>query len=250
MRALGIVDLNDTVFYCAFFTPEGQRFSEADIGLILDELDIDTLGLHGTMAYFSVTRTFLSEHKNGQDQYRLLGNARREFEQRNPSLATDPEPELKEVSTELQEMAGDVSDDLESTFLDEALTCLKAQAYRAAIVMGWKLAYYHVRSWIIAEHLQAFNAELTKRYRNKTKLYDPVSCHDDFPDGEHFVLSVCRDCKILDKKRFRLLEPALIERNNYAHPSSLQATAPHAAGYISNLVKNVLLHPYFAYERT
>lgn len=156
-----------------------------------------------------------------------------------------PEPEKRDVSNELKALGAEVTDTQEISFLDETMKCLEVNANRAAIIMAWNLAYHHVRSWILAHHLSPFNTELTSRYRTKTKTHTPVSCHDDFPDSEWFVLDLCRTMGLLDYHRFGILEGALKKRNRYAHPSPAKATGPEATGYVAELLKNVLLDPYF-----
>lgn len=245
MRKLDFDDIRFAVFHCAFLIPEGLRFSEADVRLLLDEINFDTRGLGSAISQHIGSRVFLEEVRDGQSVYRLVREARLRHSKRFEGLSLDSEPELVTVSSELEFLERGVTNAAESTFLQETLSCLQVKANRAAIVMGWNLAYYHVRSWIISKHLVAFNAGLTQRFRSKNKTYDAATCHDDFPDSEHFVLTVCRDCGILDKNRFQLLEHALSDRNKFAHPSSRLANSPIAVGYVANLVGNVVAHEFF-----
>jgi hypothetical protein len=49
----------------------------------------------------------------------------------------------------------------------------------------------------------------------------------------------------LDGHRFGILEGALKKRNRYAHPSPAIASGPEATGYVSEMLKNVLIDSYF-----
>jgi hypothetical protein len=48
------------------------------------------------------------------------------------------------------EYARKISDEAERLFLTEAISCLRAKAFRATIVMTWNLAYDHLLNWIAA----------------------------------------------------------------------------------------------------
>jgi hypothetical protein len=98
--------------------------------------------------------------------FRMIGRGRKMYEDILPKSTSDREPEKREVSSKLIELKCKLADPEQMIFLDEAITCLRAGAYRAAVVMGWNLAYDHVRRWVFKNHLPAFNAELTSR-RNR-----------------------------------------------------------------------------------
>src|SRR5207249_97579 len=69
------------------------------------------------------------------------------------------------VSNLLKELPGKISDDAERLFLSEALKCYGAQAFRAAIVMTWNLAYDHLLNWLLThgKRLSDFNAHIAGR---------------------------------------------------------------------------------------
>ena len=63
------------------------------------------------------------------------------------------------VSQLLKDLPAKVPNVAEREFLNEALICFQHNAYRAAIVMTWNLAYSHLLEFILARHLPAFNIE-------------------------------------------------------------------------------------------
>jgi hypothetical protein len=63
----------------------------------------------------------------------------------------------------------------QKNLLDETILSMEAGAYRAAIVMGWSLAYDFIRQWVFNNHLEFFNQALTSRLdRNNKPRYDSI----------------------------------------------------------------------------
>lgn len=247
MRKWRFGDVESTVMHIAYSVPEGSRFSDHDCVKILDALEFDTsrvsLIVHQLRASGTLLQRF--DASLSTSVYNMERRAREKYRDDLKKHERDPEPERQDISERLAELSTRITDTQEANFLDETLKCLKTAAPRAAIVMAWNLAYHHLRSWILARHLPAFNTELTSRYRSKMKTFDPVTCHDDFPDGEWFVLDLCRAAGFLDSHRFGILEGALKKRNRYAHPSPVKASGPEATGYVAELLTHVLLNSYF-----
>ena len=147
------------------------------------------------------------------------------------------------VSESLRELSQSCLKTHEQTILHECIRCLETGAYRAAIVMGWNLAYEHVRQWIFQNkaRLSKFNSELTSRNRTKTLKYDPIDSYDDFMLlGEHFCIEVAYAAGLWNKQQNQILQNALTDRNHFAHPSLRKVTSYSAAGYIDNLVVNII----------
>jgi hypothetical protein len=248
MRRWRFDDVNSAIMHIAYSVPEGTRFSDHDCVKILDTLEFDTSRVSLLVNQLRASGMLLQrfDASLSTSVYCMERRVREKYRDDLKKHERDPEPEKKEVSQQLAELVAKITDSQEASFLEETIRCQRVDANRAAIVMAWNLAFHHVRTWILSKHLTAFNAELTSRYRMKTKTHDAVSGHDDFPDGEWFVLEVCRAAGFLDSHRFGILEGALKKRNRYAHPSPAKASGPEATGHVAELLKNVLLDPYFA----
>jgi hypothetical protein len=158
--------------------------------------------------------------------------------------------ERSEVSESLRALDLRLKDERERIILSDALRCLECKAFRATIVMGWNLAYERLRGWIFRSRknrLQRFNAVLTTKQRTASKTHEPIAIYEDFFElGERLVVDVAYEAKLFRKHTHQVLLNALTERNHFAHPSSRQATAATATGYIENLVVNVLASPLFS----
>lgn len=144
-----------------------------------------------------------------------------------------------QVHTTLRDLPAKLPALEEQEYLEEALRCLKATAYRAAIVMCWNVAYDHLCDQIVKKHLAAFNAQLAAQF---TKQKIVVSVREDFYDmNEAKVIEVSRAAGIVDKNVFAVLDASLKTRNRAAHPSGSTFLQPQAENYILDLANNAIL---------
>lgn len=170
----------------------------------------------------------------------LAGPIRRQLDK----LYLDSEMEV-EVSQFLSDLLGKVPDETERMFLSEALTCYKYQAYRAAIVMTWNLAYDHLIRWVAAspQRLVAFNGSVVARIGSKRGTGLSITARDDFMElKEHEVIDICGSSGILPSRAIKqVLNEQLTRRNIAAHPSMVEIRRSQADDTITTLVNNVVL---------
>src|SRR5437016_8921288 len=100
----------------------------------------------------------------------------------------------------LADLPGKISDHAERVFLEEAITCFRHKAYRAAIVMTWNLTYFHVCHYVLKHKLAEFNAEYPKRHGgiHKKAKAPTIAKYEDFSSDlkESEVIEICRSAKI------------------------------------------------------
>ncbi|MGA2066219.1 MAG: hypothetical protein ABSG86_14685 [Thermoguttaceae bacterium] len=249
------------VKHFAFLLPEGQTFSRADAELVTRRLHLPHVPvehlLHNltyqahALEYelLGVRDTFLSRVRlraaTWTHGYYMVKKARVGYAKAVAALGWGPEPERHGVSQRLAGLAPKLSDPQQKALLTETLDCLRIGANRAAIVMGWNLAFDHLRQWVCRRHLAEFNAKLTGRCEKKNRNYDPVVDADGFPRPEWLCLDVCREAGLLEGHELDILLDALKKRNRYAHPGSVVATAAIAAGHIEDLLEHVVLSAKF-----
>jgi hypothetical protein len=126
---------------------------------------------------------------------------------------------------------------------------MQAKAYRAAIVMGWNLAYDHLLHWLLADHARLKKFADALESRSAKRPFERINEYVDFGGvKESIVIDEARKAGLIDNHDRRRLEEGLGKRNRYAHPSSDVATAPLAAGHIDDLLQHVVLAPKFAWE--
>lgn len=168
--------------------------------------------------------------------FRLAGTVRRSMDAKvggNPSVIA--------VSKLLSDLPAKVPNVVERDFLNEALSCYKVKAYRAAIVMTWNLAYDHLMSWLLADpaRLDQLNAGIIKRF---PALKVTIAARDDFDElKESQLIAACRTARLFNKNVVDILDAKLTRRNSVAHPSTIVVTQAQADDTITDLVNNVVL---------
>ena len=151
-------------------------------------------------------------------------------------------PTVIQVSKMLADLPGNVPDLAEKAFLDEALRCYRAQAFRACIVMTWNLAFDHVRNWLLKDpsRLAGFNAAIGKRNSKKASLI--IKTIDDFEEfTEREVVDICNIANLFNNSVYKILVAKLDRRNMAAHPSTVVVVQAQADDVVTDLVNNVVL---------
>jgi hypothetical protein len=146
------------------------------------------------------------------------------------------------VEKMLTDLPGKIADEGERLFLDEALTCYRHKAFRAAIVMVWNLAYDHLARWVLADpqRLATFNAGISKRNKNKANV--TITTRGDFEElKEDEMIDILGYLPGFSDNVKRMLKEKLGRRNTYAHPSTLTINRPQVDDMITDLVNNVVL---------
>ncbi len=143
----------------------------------------------------------------------------------------------------LADLPSRVTSPVERVFLQEALACFRAEAYRATIVMTWNLAYDHLRSYVFANHIAAFNSRLPVALPGNRRLSaHGIRTADDFDElKESEFINVCKSCGAISGNIAKILEEKLKRRNIAAHPSGVVISQLQAEDFISDLVNNVVL---------
>ena len=149
------------------------------------------------------------------------------------------------VTESLRLLLQDITNDQERIILLDTLRCLECGAYRAAIVMGWNLTYERIRHWIFKsprKRRREFNTALTTKHPK----HAPIAQYEDFYEvGERKVLDIAYDAELFTKQKYQILVNSLYDRHHFAHASKRKATPATAAGYIENLIINILNDKHF-----
>lgn len=143
----------------------------------------------------------------------------------------------------LADLVGKISDESERLFYNEALTCYRYNALRAAIVMVWNLAYDHVCRWVLADskRLAEFNVGIPKRNKNKANIV--IAKREDFEElKEDEAVDIVGGMAGVSANVKRALKEKLGRRNTYAHPSTLTITRAQVDDMVTDLVNNVVLY--------
>jgi hypothetical protein len=144
----------------------------------------------------------------------------------------------------LLDLPKQVPDVGEREFLDEALKCFRASAFRAAIIMSWNLAYDHLLSFVLQHHLAAFNAQWPRSFskQNAQARVQAITARDHFAElKESEVLNICKAAGIISPDIWKIMDEKLGKRNSAAHPSGVVIGPPQAENFIHEIVNNVVL---------
>lgn len=209
-----------------------EHFITADIRRCFDEVHVERPPNISSFITAMVERRPREALRN-KDGFRLERRVREHFNskygQRTSTVVVDKL---------LSELPGKVPDLTERTYLNETLTCLRAGAFRATVVMAWNMAYSHLCDYVLKKHLSAFNGELPK-INSKAKL---IVSLDDFAElKESEVLRCCRSANITPKNMDVVLQEKLKRRNTAAHPSQILVDRLKAEETVKDLVENVVL---------
>jgi hypothetical protein len=132
----------------------------------------------------------------------------------------------------------------EKDIFQEALICLKNDAGRAAIIMVWNIAFYHLCQYILKHKKAEFNSRIPIRYPRKWNAADMplVTKYDDFGDEmtEREVIEVANSEGIITGNMHKVYVEKLGKRNSAAHPSSSHVTQVQAEGFIDDLIQNTV----------
>lgn len=145
---------------------------------------------------------------------------------------------VKDLATLLPELG-------EQDIFQEALKCLRYDAGRAAIIMVWNIAFYHLCQFVLKHKLADFNNRIPVKYPRKWDLADMplINRYEDFGDemSEREVIEVCNSAGIITGGMYKVYVEKLGKRNSAAHPSTGHVTQVQAEGFIDDLIRNTVL---------
>ena len=157
-----------------------------------------------------------------------------------------------DVSKKLRELPTKVSlNPTQDALLKETIICIECEAYRAAAVSGWNLAYDFIRRWMWDDppRRSAFNQDLIKKTHKGNPVYPGgLQRYEDFYTvkptlGERDVLELMKNVGMLTGVYDPLIG-YLRERNTYAHANHIMPTANQANSYIDHLVDVITSPPF------
>lgn len=211
-----------------------EQFSSTDIRLIYEKLYADKPA-NITSLLDQLSEKNPKELLKDSRGYSLVGRLRDEMGRKYSTR-----PTAAYVSTLLRELPARLPNLAERTYLDEALACFNAGAFRASIVMCWNLAYDHLCEFVLTKHPADFNTQLPKSFPKAD--ISVVGKKDDFQElKESQVLQVCKSANIISGSLHKILKEKLDRRNIAAHPSGVVVAQPTAEEFIKDLIENVVL---------
>jgi hypothetical protein len=128
----------------------------------------------------------------------------------------------------------------------ETISSLECGSYRAAVVMGWSLAYDYLRHWTWrnSKRRALFNKALKTKYIKKDgsiKYPKGIVKYEDFFTikpalNEWDVLETMKESALISGTIHDSLCHFLRDRNNFAHPNFMKPNEHKASAYIEDLL--------------
>jgi hypothetical protein len=176
--------------------------------------------------------------RRGQE-FLLEGKLRSEYDEKYGEH--DITLNIRQLITDLPNKIPDVA---EKDFMKEALICLRHDAARAAIIMVWNIAYYHLCIYVLKHKLKEFNDTYPKRFAKKWKdaSVQVITNYDDFAVDlkESETIEICNSALIITNDQYKILKEKLGKRNSAAHPSQSKMSQVQAEAFIDELITNVV----------
>lgn len=145
-------------------------------------------------------------------------------------------PAAMQVAVDLRQHLQKVTNPTTRTFVEEAIRCHEAKLYRSAIVMSWVAAVDVLYREVVANHLEAFNAEA----KNVNSKWKPALNEDGLARmGEAEFLDRLVPIGVIGKNVKEELAKALKLRNGCGHPNSLKIGPNTVASHLEILLLNV-----------
>ncbi len=127
-------------------------------------------------------------------------------------------------------------------YLEEAIDCYEANAYRGAVLMVWAATIDHLYS-VIDGHRGGFKS---MQAANKTRFetahnYRKIGKKNDLlyvSDANFFLL--CEDAGVFNKNARSVLDDALKTRNRCGHPTGYAVGREEVVIFIERLINNFI----------
>ena len=155
---------------------------------------------------------------------------------RDKGWVSFPKSVVRDVLEDMRQHARAISNPHIVQFLEEAITCLEAGAYRAAVVFSWVGAVAVLHDYVFQHVLAQFNAEAPK---HDAKWKDAKTIDDLGKMKEFTFLETITAISTISQNVKQALEECLRRRNACGHPSSYQLSQRQAVAHVETLILNV-----------
>ena len=213
-----------------------DRFNTADITWCYENLQYRKVNASQYLSDMEARKELIRDGRG----YYLEGNVRAQYDERYGEH--DITLNIRQM---VRELPGRVPDVAEKDFMREALICLRHDAARAAIIMVWNIAFYHLCNYVLRHKLAEFNNTYKTRYSKKWQdaKVQAISSYDDFSIDlrESEVIEICKSANIINPNLYKILAEKLGKRNAAAHPSTVRVTQVQAEAFIDELIRNAVI---------
>jgi hypothetical protein len=143
------------------------------------------------------------------------------------------EPEVEHDVSTLTKLAEGISDSNTRNYVEEAITCLRVGALRAATVFLWTGAVVELREKVWTAGAKAIDGAI-KTHNPKASTFTKKTDFSDVKDS--LLLQVAQDLAVIDKSQKKRLGEALDLRNDCGHPSAYSPGPKKVSALVEDLV--------------
>lgn len=142
---------------------------------------------------------------------------------------------LTPVIRELEAYLAEVTDQERSAFIQEAVSCVRHNNLRAAIVLSWVGAVAILYRHVLAHKLREYNAEVNRQWKGK-----PAADIDDLATRKEVqFLDAIQQIGVITKAERKELGSCLERRNTAGHPNSHVFSEITVGSHIQELIQAV-----------
>lgn len=222
-----------------------RRFSTADLRTCYDAVHLQDPESFAP-AFKTLERPPKSLLRDGEGYYL----ERRAIEDHTKRYG-GPSP-TRPISALLAALPTRVHDAAERRFIEEAIACIKADAPRAAIVLGWCAVIDRMRRKVVDVGLDKFNSasnrlkgQTTGRFKHWIKGIQLASEGDLLAVFDADLMIVLQGMGLIDKNQADRLETLFQWRCQSAHPADTPINDAHVNAFFSDAVDIVLANKAF-----
>ena len=141
--------------------------------------------------------------------------------------------EVQHDISSLDALLKNIGHEYSRAFVEEALTCLKVNALRAAIVFLWAGAIRIIQEGVMKKGVKKVNAALSK-YESNPRAVKKIDDLSYFKDST--LLLVAQELGLFDKNERSVLQGALDLRNKCGHAGKYSPGPKRASSFIEDLM--------------
>lgn len=195
----------------------------------------------------------LSRPNNLKSSYsRCINIILKEFENKFILPIQQTSTEITKIE-ELQKILKDYTDQDESEYLQEAISCAQSDYLKAAIVMGWCATIDKIQKKILAIGLQKFNHSSSKlkakkagKFKRWNKEFSIATLSELQTIFDSDLITVLEGMELIDGNQAERLIACFQYRNHSAHPGNAPIEAPNVSAFFNDVSKIILNNPNFA----
>jgi len=195
----------------------------------------------------------LSRPNNQKSSYtRCINKILKDFDNKFILPIQQEVEEVHEIP-ELQKILNKITDQNETEYLAEAISCAQLGYYKAAVVMGWCAAIDRIQRKIMAIGFGEFNkasrnikAQTSGKFKRWNKEFNITTLSGLQTVFDTDLIIILEGMGLIDGNQSQRLETCFQYRNHSAHPGEAPIEPAHAVSFFVDMDKIILSNSEFS----